>query len=94
MDKRLTVQPRIVFTDQDLVGVQLPHKDPLVVILRVANYDIKRILIDNGSTVNVIFLFTLRRMEFDLRRMEPTRTNLSRFSEEIFCPKNLKKWSW
>ena len=30
----------ISFSDSDLRDVQLPHNDPLVVILRIGNYDV------------------------------------------------------
>ena len=36
----------ISFSDSDLKDVQLPHNDPLVVILRIGNYDVERVLID------------------------------------------------
>uniref|UniRef100_A0A2N9IAX1 RNase H type-1 domain-containing protein n=1 Tax=Fagus sylvatica TaxID=28930 RepID=A0A2N9IAX1_FAGSY len=39
----------ISFSDSDLKDVQLPHNDPLVVTLRIGNYDVERILIDQGS---------------------------------------------
>ena len=55
-EKKPKLEPRITFSDQDLVGIHLPHEDALVVTLRIANFDIKRILIDNGSSVNVLFL--------------------------------------
>ena len=35
----------------DLERVQYPHNDPLVIQLRVHNYDVKRILVDTGSLV-------------------------------------------
>ena len=61
----------------------------MVVTLRIANYDIRRVLIDNGSVVNVIFLLTLTKMEFDLRRIEPTKNSLTGFSGEV---KVLEGW--
>ena len=36
----------VAFTDEDLQGVQLPHNDALVVTLRIAEFDVKRLLID------------------------------------------------
>jgi hypothetical protein len=36
----------ISFSDSDLKDVQLPHNDPLVVTLRIANYDVQRVLIN------------------------------------------------
>ena len=36
-------------------------------------------LIDNGSAVNVIFLDTLRKIDFDLQRIELAKTKLTGF---------------
>jgi hypothetical protein len=36
----------ISFSNSDLKDVQLPHNDPLVITLRIGNYDVQRILID------------------------------------------------
>ncbi|XP_059663869.1 uncharacterized protein LOC132309595 [Cornus florida] len=44
----------IGFGDVDLSRVQLPYEDPLVISLLVANCMIKRVLIDPGSSANII----------------------------------------
>ena len=46
---------QIVFTNQDLEGVQLPHSDALMVTLRIGEFDVKRILIDPGSSVEIMY---------------------------------------
>ena len=33
----------------------MPHNDPLVITLRIGNYDVQRVLIDQGSFVEVIY---------------------------------------
>lgn len=45
----------IYFSNSDLKDVQLPHNDPLVVTLRIGNFDVKRILIDQGSFAEVMY---------------------------------------
>ena len=45
----------ISFSDSDLKDVQLPHNDPLVITLRIGNYDIQRVLIDQGSFAEVMY---------------------------------------
>jgi hypothetical protein len=45
----------ISFSDDDLRDVQLPHNDPLVITLRIGNYDVKRVLIDQGSFAEVMY---------------------------------------
>ncbi|CAA7035387.1 unnamed protein product [Microthlaspi erraticum] len=55
--------PTIIFTDQDTAGLDTPHVDPLVVSLHISDSSVARILIDTGSTVNLIYKETLNRME-------------------------------
>ncbi len=50
---RKVVTEEITFTNQDLEGVQLPHSNALVVTMRVGNFNIKRILIDPGSSAEI-----------------------------------------
>ena len=45
----------IVFTNQDLEGVQLLHSDTLVITLRIGEFDVKRILIDPGSSAEITY---------------------------------------
>ena len=45
----------ITFSDSDLEGCQHPHDDPLVVRVVVANKTVHRVLIDNGSSADIIF---------------------------------------
>ena len=47
---------QISFGEEDLSRVQTPHDDPLVVTLRVHDCDMQRILIDGGSSANVLFI--------------------------------------
>ena len=37
------------FSDEDKVGTIQPHNDALVVTLRIGGYDVKRVMIDQGS---------------------------------------------
>ncbi|XP_030933865.1 uncharacterized protein LOC115959561 [Quercus lobata] len=43
------------FLDEDKVGTIQPHDDVLVVTLRIGGYDVKRVMIDQGSTVNIMY---------------------------------------
>ena len=45
----------ISFSNSDLKDVQLPHNDPLVITLRIGNYDVQRVLIDQGSFAEVMY---------------------------------------
>ena len=47
--------PMLGFLDEDKVGTIQPHDDTLVVTLRIGGYDVKRVLVDQGSTVEVMY---------------------------------------
>ena len=48
--------PDIVFSERDGCGIRQPHHDPLVIMLRVEEFDIHQVLIDNKSSVDIIYL--------------------------------------
>ncbi|CAH9056361.1 unnamed protein product [Cuscuta europaea] len=52
----------ITFDETDISDPVQSHHDTLVVSLRVANYEVKRILVDNGSTANITTMKTLEEL--------------------------------
>ena len=44
----------IVFSEQDVKGIKQPHDDPLVIMLTIEGYNTRRVLVDNGSSVDVM----------------------------------------
>ena len=43
------------FSDEDKRGTIQPHDDALVVTLRIGGFDVRRVLVDPGSTVEVMY---------------------------------------
>jgi hypothetical protein len=43
------------FSKEDAQGVVMPHDDALVVTVTIANHVIHRILVDNGSSVDILY---------------------------------------
>ena len=74
----------ISFFDSDLegCGCQHPHDDPLVIRVVVANKTVHRVLVDNGSSVDIIFASAFNKMGIGRERMEPVSTHLRGFFEE------------
>ncbi|XP_030957568.1 uncharacterized protein LOC115979653 [Quercus lobata] len=52
---RVGVTPLIRFSEEDKRGTLQPHDDALVVTLRIGGYDVKRVLVDQGSAVEVMY---------------------------------------
>ena len=76
----------ITFSDSDLEGCQHPHDDPLVVRAVVANRTIHRVLIDNGSSSDIIFASAFDKMDIGREKLEPVNTHLLGFSGERVMP--------
>nr|XP_009620732.1 uncharacterized protein LOC104112502 [Nicotiana tomentosiformis] len=53
----------ITFDDEDADGLIIPHNDALVVSLLVHDTNVKRVLIDPGSSVNIILLRVVNEMQ-------------------------------
>ena len=52
---RIDIQPVLGFLDDDKIGTIQPHDDALVVILRIGGYDVKRVLVDQGSAIEIMY---------------------------------------
>ena len=52
----------LTFEESETPSLAKPHDDTLVIILDFANYEVTRILINTGSSVDLIFLSTIHRM--------------------------------
>ena len=49
--KRVRLERPLVmgFSDEDKIGTIQPHDDALVITLRIGGYDVKRVMVDQGS---------------------------------------------
>ena len=52
---RMEVRLTLSFSNEDKVGTFQPHNDALVVTLRIGGYDVKRVLVDQGSEVKIMY---------------------------------------
>ncbi|XP_065632559.1 uncharacterized protein LOC136068797 [Quercus suber] len=52
---RQTVPLVLGFSDEDKARTIQPHDDALVVTLKIGGYDVKRVMVDQGSAVEIIF---------------------------------------
>ena len=66
----------ITFSDSDLEGCQLPHNDPLVIRVVVANKIIHRVLVDNGSSADIIFASAFDKKGIGREKLESVSTHL------------------
>ncbi|XP_073133730.1 uncharacterized protein [Henckelia pumila] len=80
------VDPNISFGSEDLKDVVVPHNDPLLVTLTITNYDMARIFVDTGSSVNIIFKKTLDQMKLEGFELDPITTVFYGFTGHALQP--------
>ena len=52
---RVDIQPALSFLGEDKIGTIQPHNDALVVTLRIMEYDVKRVMVDQGSGAEIMY---------------------------------------
>ena len=77
------------FNEADAKGVKQPHNDPLVIMLNIEGFNTKMILVDNGSSADIIFLPAFQQLKLDPKRLRPFDSPLISFSGDMVYPKGI-----
>ena len=67
-------EPCIIFTDEDARELHHPYDDAIVITLTIVNYTTRRVLIDNGSSMDILYYLAFQQM---------------RINKELLCPINM-----
>ncbi|GAV62941.1 hypothetical protein CFOL_v3_06463, partial [Cephalotus follicularis] len=76
----------ITFSDAEYEGVRLPHDDPAVVTLLVELFTMKRILIDSGSSADILYKHVFDQLRIPTDQLKPVKTPLVGFAGETIHP--------
>ncbi|XP_058103413.1 uncharacterized protein LOC131246978 [Magnolia sinica] len=81
--KELCVSPcTLTFTEEDTHGIQHPHDDALMVTMTIANRKVYCILVDTGSSADVIYFEAFKRIGISRSHLRPVKTPLHGFTGE------------
>ena len=69
----------IGFSEEDARRLHHPHDDALVVSIRVGDYNMHRVLVDNDSSVDILYYPAFQQMRIDKERLMPTNAPLVGF---------------
>ncbi|XP_052204060.1 uncharacterized protein LOC127809334 [Diospyros lotus] len=81
METREDEEP-ITFTPTDRGDIILPHDDPMVISAIVAKHPVSRILVDSGSSVNLIYWNCFEQMRMSPDRLKRVSSPLYSFTGE------------
>ena len=87
--KRARVERPLVmgFSDKDKIGTIQPHDDALVITLRIGGYDVKRVMVDQGSTAEIMYPDLYRGLSLRAEDLTPYSSPLVSFEGKIIIPK-------
>jgi hypothetical protein len=69
----------ITFSTQDVNLVSFPHTDAIVLTIHIDRCDVSRILIDNGSQTEILFLSAFEKMGYDKKQLNESTKPLYDF---------------
>nr|POF08914.1 hypothetical protein CFP56_22789 [Quercus suber] len=75
------------FSDADKVGTVQPHDDALVVTLRIGGYDVKQVMVDQGSAAEIMYPDLYRGLNLKLSDLTPYHSSLISFEGRVVTPK-------
>ncbi|GFS41571.1 hypothetical protein Acr_00g0075160 [Actinidia rufa] len=80
------IPPPITFSNDDLRGLHFLHNDPLVVSAVIAYFNVQRILIDNRSSADILFISAFERIKIGLDKLHHFCTPLVSFGGNMTHP--------
>ena len=87
--KRARVELPLVmgFLDEDKIGTIQPNDDALVITLRIGGYDVKRVMVDQDSAVEIMYPDLYKRLNLKAEGLTPYSSPLMSFEGKIIIPK-------
>ena len=78
--------PVIGFSEEDMRRLHHPHDDTLVVNVRVGDYNVHRMLVNNGSSTDILYYPAFQQMGINRARLIPTNAPLVGFGGTRVLP--------
>ena len=91
MPKRVKMGIPLVlsFSDEDKLGTIQPHDDALIVTLRIGGYDVERVMIDQGSEAEIMYLDLYKGLNLKPENLTAYSSPLVSFKGKMVIPKGL-----
>jgi hypothetical protein len=77
---------QITFTEADIKLTTFPHTDTMVITAHIDKWDVTRVLVDNRSQAEILFLSTFKQMGFSKKQSKEASKPLCSFGEKKIEP--------
>ena len=75
------------FSDEDKIGTIQPHDDALVITLRIGGYDVKKVMVDQGSVAEIMYPDLYKGLSLRAEDLTPYNSPLVSFEGKVIIPK-------
>ena len=72
-------EPAIIFSDEDARRLHHPHDDAIVITLIIAIYTTRRVLVDKGSSADILYYLAFQQMRINKELLHPVSVSLISF---------------
>uniref|UniRef100_A0A2N9FYJ3 Retrotransposon gag domain-containing protein n=1 Tax=Fagus sylvatica TaxID=28930 RepID=A0A2N9FYJ3_FAGSY len=85
--KNIRLDDQIIsFSEEDARGTHQPHDDALVITINIAGFTTRRVMVDNGSSADILYLPAYQQMRLDKDKLRPMDAPLVGFTGDKVCP--------
>ena len=87
--KRAKVEIPLVmgFSDEDKIGTIQPHDNALMITLQMGGYDVKRVMVDRGSTAKIMYPDLYKGLNLKFEDLTPYSSPFVSFEGKLIIPK-------
>nr|XP_023884265.1 uncharacterized protein LOC111996511 [Quercus suber] len=86
---KMKSHPILSFLEEDKIGTTQSHDDTLVITLRIGNYDVKRVMVDDGSGAEVMYPDLYKGLRLKPGDLMPYSSPLISFDEKLVTLKGM-----
>ena len=84
---KVLIQPTLGFSDEDKARTIQPYDDALVVTFRIGGYDVRWVLVDQGSAIEIMYLDLYNGLNLKSENLMAYESPLISFEGKTVIPK-------
>ncbi|XP_071916252.1 uncharacterized protein [Coffea arabica] len=88
-NKRLKMYEEIIYGPKDAVPLASNNHEAIVIEVITCNYKVKKVYIDNGSAIDVLYYKTFKELQLEDKQLIPVRTPLIGFAGSPVRPEGM-----
>ena len=86
---KMNFHPTLSFSKEDKIRTTQSHDNALLITLRIGDYDVKRLIVDGGSAVEVMYPALYKGLNLKLEDLMPYSSPLMSFDMKLVIPKGM-----